>query len=89
MLNTSILKTTDRANDINFLPGFASGRDKLLIDFRALPAPGMERQAISLKIASALLQHIEAGKLGRVLQAPCGIVLSTRLIQPDILFIAR
>ena len=89
MLNMPISKAIDRVNDSNYLAGLTSGRSGLLKNFCAPPAPSMERQAISLKVASALLQHAEAGKLGRVLQAPCGIVLSTRLIQPDILFIAR
>ena len=49
----------------------------------------MKRQAISLRIAAALLQHAESGRCGSVLQAPCGVVLSRKMIQPDILFVAR
>ncbi len=89
MLNTSVQRAIDRFNSGDYHPGIVDNRTNLSGNLYALPVPSMERQAISLKIASALLQHTEAGKLGRVLQAPCGIVLSTRLIQPDVLFIAR
>jgi len=55
----------------------------------ALPAAGMKHQAISLKIAAALLEYVEDGKHGCVLQAPCGVVLSRKVIQSDVLFIAK
>lgn len=53
------------------------------------PAPSMEQRTISLRIAAALLQYTQAGKLGRVLQAPYGVILSKKIIQPDVLFVAR
>jgi Uma2 family endonuclease len=51
--------------------------------------PSVQRQTISLRIAAALLRHVEGENLGRVLQAPCGIILSKRVIQADVLFVAR
>jgi Uma2 family endonuclease len=54
------------------------------------PAPSTRHQTLVLKIASALLQHAESRKLGRVLQAPCDVVLSGEtVLQPDILFVER
>ncbi len=49
----------------------------------------MEQQAISLRIAAALLRHAEARNLGQVLHTPGGILLSKRRIRPDVLFVAR
>jgi Uma2 family endonuclease len=89
MSTISIQRAIERFNHSNYSPGIEANRNKMSGDLCLLPVPSMERQAISLRIASALLQHIEAGKLGRVLQAPCGIILSTRLIQPDVLFVTR
>ncbi len=55
-----------------------------------VPVPSIRHQAVALKIAAALLRHVEARKLGHVLQAPCNVMLSERMvIQPDILFIRR
>jgi Uma2 family endonuclease len=54
------------------------------------PAPSIRHQAVSLNIAAALLRHVEARKLGRVLQGPCDVVLSEKtVIRPDILFVKR
>lgn len=53
-----------------------------------IPAPVTRRQEISLNIASSLLQHTESQKLGRVLPAPCKVILSGKIVmQPDIVFI--
>jgi Uma2 family endonuclease len=61
----------------------------LLHVYRA-PAPSTRHQTVVLKIAAALLKHVESRKLGRVLQAPCDVVLSGEtVIQPDILFVDR
>ncbi len=55
-----------------------------------MPAPSIKHQVITLKLAAALLRYVEARKLGRVLQAPCDVVLSEKIvIQPDILFVKR
>jgi Uma2 family endonuclease len=56
----------------------------------AIPTPSIKHQAVALKIAAALLRYAEARKLGRVVQAPCDVMLSKEtVIQPDILFIKR
>ncbi len=53
-----------------------------------IPVRAIRHQAISLNIASALLQHAEAQKLGCVLTAPCNVILSEKIVmQPDIVFI--
>jgi Uma2 family endonuclease len=89
MSTISIQRAIARLNHNDYSPSIGVNRNTVAGDLYALPVPSLERQAISLRIASALLQHTEAGKLGRVLQAPCGIILSTRLIQPDVLFVSR
>jgi Uma2 family endonuclease len=53
-----------------------------------VPAPNIRHQVISLNLATALFQHVAGTDLGRVLQAPCDVVLSQEdIVQPDILFI--
>jgi len=55
-----------------------------------VPTSGTKHQFLSLKIAVALLTHVESRNLGRVLQAPCDVVLSREfVIQPDIAFIGK
>jgi Uma2 family endonuclease len=45
-------------------------------------------QAIALKIAAALLRHVEENCSGRVFHAPCNVLLSRNtLVQPDILYV--
>jgi Uma2 family endonuclease len=57
---------------------------------RMIPVFETRHQMIALKIASALLLHVESRKLGHVLQAPCNVILSREfVIQPDILFVER
>ncbi|MBN1567870.1 MAG: Uma2 family endonuclease [Acidobacteria bacterium] len=53
------------------------------------PVHDMEQQAISLRIAAALLQYAQNGKLGRVLHSPRGIAISKNAIRPDVIFVAR
>ncbi len=54
------------------------------------PTPGTRHQAVALRIGAALLHHVEARKLGRVLPAPCDVVLAKKIVvQPDLLFIKR
>jgi Uma2 family endonuclease len=53
------------------------------------PALTLEHQAISLRLAAALLQHTQVADLGQVLHTPSGILLSKRAIQPHVLFVAR
>lgn len=53
-----------------------------------VPIPAIKHQAISFRIASALLHYSETQKLGRVLLAPCNVILSTKIVmQPDIVFV--
>jgi Uma2 family endonuclease len=60
----------------------------LPIDFS--PVPSIRHQAVVLNFAAALLRHVEARKLGRVLHAPCNVMLSGEtVIQPDILFVEK
>jgi Uma2 family endonuclease len=52
--------------------------------------PGIKHRSVALKVAAALLRYVETRKLGRVLQAPCNVVLSGKIvIQPDILFVKK
>jgi|WetSurMetagenome_2_1015567.scaffolds.fasta_scaffold08920_2 Uma2 family endonuclease len=53
------------------------------------PAPSTRHQAVVLNFAAALLRHVEIRRLGRVLHAPCNVVLSGETVQPDILFVER
>ena len=73
--------------------GLISGNGRFEIPegyLSATTAPGTRHQAVSLRMAIALLKHIEARNLGRVFQAPYGAVLSREtVIQPDILFVRR
>jgi Uma2 family endonuclease len=49
---------------------------------------GIKHQAVSLRIAAAMLLYAESGNLGHVIQAPCNVMLSREFImQPDIFFI--
>lgn len=55
-----------------------------------VPIPAIRHQAISLRLASALLQHAEASGLGRVLPAPCSVILSEKIVmQPDVVFVRK
>jgi Uma2 family endonuclease len=45
-------------------------------------------QAVTLKIAAALLRHVEENRSGRVFHAPCNVLLSRNtMVQPDILYV--
>ena len=58
---------------------------------REPPAPFFSHQAIALKIARILGDHVEALALGRVAIAPVDVVLDrdrALVLQPDVLFIA-
>jgi Uma2 family endonuclease len=58
--------------------------------FPTIPVTETKHQLVSLKIASALLLHVEPRSLGHVLPAPCDVLLPGRLvIRPDILFVER
>jgi Uma2 family endonuclease len=58
--------------------------------FRMIPVTETKHQLVSLKIASALLLHVEPRSLGHILQAPCNVIFPGRfVIQPDILFVEK
>jgi Uma2 family endonuclease len=62
----------------------------MLLPVLHMPAPSIRHQTVVLKFAAALLQYVESQKLGRVLHAPCDVVLPGKaVIQPDILFVER
>jgi Uma2 family endonuclease len=69
----------------------AENRQELLDrPFRTIPVTETKHQLVSLKIASALLLHVEPRSLGHVLQAPCAVIFPGRfVIQPDILFVEK
>jgi Uma2 family endonuclease len=57
-------------------------------DLFMVPAPGIKHQSVSLNLTMALFQHIRDYRLGRLLEAPCDVILSNEdIVQPDILFI--
>ena len=54
------------------------------------PSCGIRHQAVSLKMAAALLRHAQHRKIGQVLQAPCDVVFSRECtMQPDIVFVQK
>lgn len=89
MLNPYILKDVLRSDpDNDFIPNMHLRCEMSDGNINPVPIPDIRHQAISFKIASALLQYVESLKLGRVLPAPCRVILSEKIVmQPDILFI--
>lgn len=54
------------------------------------PAPTTKHQNVSISLASRLFEHVRRGRLGRVLTAPCDVVLDQpSVVQPDILYVSR
>lgn len=52
------------------------------------PSPKSFHQAISLNIATLILNHVHKNELGTVLEAPMDVKLTeTDVVQPDILFV--
>jgi Uma2 family endonuclease len=88
-MNTSVQQAISQFSYRDYHPGLAEIFAKAFRTPNYQSIPDMQRQAISLRIAAALLEHVESEKLGCVLQAPCGIILSRKLIRPDILYVAR
>jgi len=59
-------------------------------DLYVVAAPNIRHQSVSFNLEIALFQHIRDKGLGRVLHAPCDVVLSAEnVVQPDILFIRK
>jgi Uma2 family endonuclease len=58
-------------------------------DLFMTPAPTPYHQLVSINLGSSLRDFVLEHRLGRVLYAPCDVVLSpTDVVQPDILFVA-
>jgi len=59
-------------------------------DLYMTPAPSIKHQQISSTLFYQLFIHVAKNKLGKVLYAPCDVLLSNiNVLQPDIIFIAR
>jgi Uma2 family endonuclease len=56
---------------------------------QTVPLPGTRHQSVSLKLASALLLHVEPRSLGHVLQSARVVLSREVVIQPDILFLRK
>jgi Uma2 family endonuclease len=53
-------------------------------------APNIRHQSVSFNLEVALFRHCKNKKLGRVLHAPCDVILSEEdVVQPDILFVRQ
>ena len=53
-------------------------------------APNIRHQSVSFSLEVALFQHVKNKGLGRVLHAPCDVILSEEnVLQPDILFVRK
>src|SRR4051794_37033995 len=58
---------------------------------REPPVPFFNHQAMVLKVARALADHVESNALGRVATAPTDVVLDcdrALVLQPDVLFVS-
>ena len=54
------------------------------------PAPSVEHQGITFKLARLLHDHVARIRLGEIIISPCDVILSdTDIFQPDILFIKK
>jgi Uma2 family endonuclease len=54
------------------------------------PAPTTRHQYVSMSLSARLFGHVRHRRLGRVLTAPCDVVLEQpSVVQPDILFVSR
>jgi len=55
-----------------------------------LPALSVPHQIVTLRLAAALLAHVEIRKLGHLLFAPCNVIFSRdTMVQPDIFFVRK
>lgn len=58
-------------------------------ELEVTPAPGTRHQIVVTNLALLLGNHIRKRKLGRLLVAPCDVLLSDiTVVQPDLLFVA-
>ncbi len=54
------------------------------------PSPSTHHQTVVTNLSITVGSHVRTRKLGKILLAPCDVVLSdTTILQPDLLFVAR
>jgi len=59
-------------------------------DLCVVAAPNIRHQSVSINLVVALFQYVRGNGLGRVLEAPCDVILSEEnVVQPDILFVRK
>jgi len=59
-------------------------------EIQVTPAPGTAHQQVIVNLTALLVNHVRQHQLGRVLIAPCDVLLSDiTVVQPDILFVSR
>jgi Uma2 family endonuclease len=59
-------------------------------DIYVVAAPNIRHQSVALNLEAALFQHMKETGLGRILHAPCDVILSEEsVVQPDILFVRK
>lgn len=59
-------------------------------DIRMVPSPSVRHQELSQRLERLLLEQLQDEGRGKVLDAPCDVVLSEHnVVQPDILFVAK
>ncbi|MBI4492074.1 MAG: Uma2 family endonuclease [Chloroflexi bacterium] len=59
-------------------------------ELEVTPVPSTGHQSVVLNLAVRLDRHVRQQRLGKVLIAPCDVLLSEiMVVQPDLLFVAR
>jgi Uma2 family endonuclease len=59
-------------------------------DHYMTPAPRTKHQSVSVNLSSVMAPFARRHKLGKVLTAPCDVILSDEnVVQPDLLFVSR
>ena len=59
-------------------------------ELEVTPAPGVGHQIGVTMLATILVTHVERHNLGKVLVAPCDVLLSDiTIVQPDLLYVSR
>jgi Uma2 family endonuclease len=89
MSNATMKRTIVRFNYHDYLQLPEDKRYEILDgELFVVPAPNIRHQEISIRLSTILFQHVRRQKIGRVLEAPCDVVLSEEnVVQPDILFV--
>ena len=89
MSNVTMKRANVRFNYNDYLQLPEDKRYEILDgELYVVPAPNIRHQEISIRLSTILFQHIRRQKIGRVLEAPCDVILSEEnVVQPDILFV--